>query len=182
MADLAAVACLSRFELTRRRHAETGLTPHAYEVNLRISRARALVAEGVMPAAVAAECGFADQPHLTRTFKRAAPFLISGISAIAGPAGIGKDYRDADDRHCLPLLVQPVLVFEAGAGTLRVRAERREVPIAIYTTQMFTTGNDADNRAAVRVVATADLDLAGVGLRAPHRDADAILRGVHRHP
>jgi hypothetical protein len=53
---------------------------------------------------------------------------------------------------------------------------------AIYTTQMVATGNDADNRAAVRSVATADLDLVGLGIRAPHRDADAILRGLKRHP
>jgi AraC-like DNA-binding protein len=39
-------------------------------VNLRIARARALLAGGASPAAVAADCGFADQPHLTRTFKR----------------------------------------------------------------------------------------------------------------
>jgi len=47
---------------------------------------------------------------------------------------------------------------------------------------MFATGNDTDNRAAVRAVATADLDIVGVALRAPHRDADAVLRGVERHP
>ncbi len=34
----------------------------------------------------------------------------------------------------------------------------------------------------VRAVATAELDLAGLGFRAAHRDADAILRGVKRHP
>lgn len=42
-----------------------GLTPH-----LRIHRARALLGDGVPPAAVAATCGFADQPHLSRVFKR----------------------------------------------------------------------------------------------------------------
>jgi hypothetical protein len=112
-------------------------------------------------------------------------FLISGVCAAAGPGAIGEEYLDADGRPYLPLLVQPVLVFEAGAlklQTLRERAERREVSLAIYTMQMFATGNDADNRATVRAVATAELDLAGLGLRAAHRDADAILRGVRRHP
>lgn len=47
------------------------LTPRAYQVNLRISRARALLVGGMTPAVVAAECGFSDEPHLTRTFKRA---------------------------------------------------------------------------------------------------------------
>lgn len=112
-------------------------------------------------------------------------FLISGVTARAGTAAIGKDYLDADDRRYLPLLVQPVLVFEAGAaklGTVLDRAERRGVPVAIYTNEMFATGNDEDNRAAVRAVATAQLDLVGLALRAPHRDADAILRGLRRHP
>jgi hypothetical protein len=112
-------------------------------------------------------------------------FLMSGLAAQAGPAAIGEDYEDADGRRYLPLLVQPVLVFEAGGAkltTVRDRAERRSVPIAIYTREMFTTGNDEDNRAAVRAVPTAELDLVGIGLRAPHRDADAVLRGLDRHP
>jgi hypothetical protein len=112
-------------------------------------------------------------------------FLMSGVVAAAGNGAIGEPYRDADDREYLPLLVQPVLVFEAGAErlrTLRERAERRGVPVALYTSDMFTTGHDADNRAAVRAVATEDLDVVGLGLRAPHRDADAVLRGVQRHP
>jgi hypothetical protein len=112
-------------------------------------------------------------------------FLISGVVAHAGPGAIGEPYRDADERDYLPLLVQPVLVFEATGEklrTVRERAERRGVPLAIYTDDMFATGNDADNRAAVRAVETADLEIVGVALRAPHRDADAVLRGVERHP
>jgi hypothetical protein len=112
-------------------------------------------------------------------------FLMAGITASAGPEAIGEEYLDADGRRYLPLLVQPVLVFEAGAAKLRTvleRAERREVPVAIYTREMFTTGNDADNRGAVRTVPTAELDLVGIAVRAPHRDADALLRGLSRHP
>jgi hypothetical protein len=112
-------------------------------------------------------------------------FLMSGLAAQAGPSAIGEDYEDADGRRYLPLLVQPVLVFEATGAkltTVRERSERRGVTIAIYTREMFSTGNDEDNRAAVRAVPTEQLDLVGIGLRAPHRDADAILRGLARHP
>jgi hypothetical protein len=112
-------------------------------------------------------------------------FLISGITARAGTDAIGEEYLDADHRRYLPLLVQPVLIFEADAAKLallRERAERREVPVAIYTAEMFSTGNDADNRAAVRRVSTDELDLVGLGVRAGHRDVDAIVRGVRRHP
>jgi hypothetical protein len=112
-------------------------------------------------------------------------FLISGLVGRAGPEAIGEEYVDADGARYLPLLVQPVLIFEATGdrlGTLRERAARREVPAAIYTADMFATGNDADNRAAVRAVATSRLDLVGIGVRAAHRDVDAIVRGATRHP
>src|SRR4051812_50130720 len=77
---------------------------------------------------------------------------MSGVAAHAGADAIGEPYRDADGREYLPLLVQPVLVFAADGAklhTVRERAERRGVPLALYTADMFETGNDADNRAAV---------------------------------
>lgn len=70
LAELAAVAGLSRFELIRRFREQTGLTPHAFQRDLRIDRARRMLSAGEPAAAVAAACGFADQPHLSRVFKR----------------------------------------------------------------------------------------------------------------
>ncbi len=69
--ELARVAGLSRFELVRRFGQQNGVTPHAFQTNLRVDHARGLLAAGMAPAEVAAACGFADQPHLTRVFKRA---------------------------------------------------------------------------------------------------------------
>lgn len=60
--------------------------------------------------------------------------------------------------------------------------ESHGVRVAIYTSEMFTTGKDDDNRAAVGAVPTADVDLVGLAVRAPHRDADAVLKGLKRHP
>ena len=71
LATLSSVAGLTRFELVRRFRDQTGLTPHAFQVNLRVARARAMLSAGEPIARVAAACGFADQPHLTRTFRRA---------------------------------------------------------------------------------------------------------------
>jgi AraC-like DNA-binding protein len=71
LAELAASAGLSRFELLRRFRQHTGLTPHAFQTNLRIAHARVMLRAGEPIAGVAAACGFADQPHLTRTFRRA---------------------------------------------------------------------------------------------------------------
>jgi AraC-like DNA-binding protein len=70
LAELSTVAGLSRFELVRRFRADTGMPPHAFQIDLRIGRARRMLAAGEAPAAVAASCGFADQAHLTRTFRR----------------------------------------------------------------------------------------------------------------
>lgn len=112
-------------------------------------------------------------------------FLVSGLIGAAEPEAIGEVYKDADGVGYLPLLVQPLLVFEASAEQLqraRARAASRGVTLAIYTAQMFLTGDDAENRAAVRTVPTAELDLVGIGIRTNHRNADAVLRGLSRHP
>lgn len=46
-------------------------TFHQYVINRRVERARKLLTETNMPAAeIACECGFADQVHLTRLFKK----------------------------------------------------------------------------------------------------------------
>jgi hypothetical protein len=111
-------------------------------------------------------------------------FLISGIVARGDADTVGPDYVDAGGQHYLPMLRQPVLVFEAGADRLKTthrRAVERGAALAIYTSALFATGHDDDNRAAVAAVATADLDLVGVAIRAPHREADQILRGLKRH-
>jgi hypothetical protein len=112
-------------------------------------------------------------------------FLVSGVVADSGPDVVGEDYVDADGRHYLPMLRQPVLVFEATADRLRTvhgRAMQRELPIAIYTQDLFSTGKDEDNRAAVAAVPTDELDLVGLGVRAPHRAVDRMVRGLKRHP
>ena len=112
-------------------------------------------------------------------------FLVSGLIGAADAEAIGDAYEDADGIAYLPLLVQPLLVFEASADQLRrarAKASNRGVALAIYTAEMFSTGNDAENRAAVRASPTEELDLVGIGIRTNHRDADAVLRGLRRHP
>jgi hypothetical protein len=111
-------------------------------------------------------------------------FLISGVVAGATEPVVGEPYEDADGQRYLPMLVQPVLVFEASASKLRTvhdRALRRALVIAIYTAELFATGRDEDNRAAVRSVPTSELDLVGLALRAAHKEADGVLRGLRRH-
>jgi AraC family transcriptional regulator len=69
--DLAAVAGLSRFHFTRKFRTTMGATPHAFVLQQRVERARALLERtGTSLLDIAAICGFADQPHLTREFKK----------------------------------------------------------------------------------------------------------------
>ncbi|MCZ0984833.1 AraC family transcriptional regulator [Streptomyces diastatochromogenes] len=68
--ELARVAGCSRFALYRGFRAAYGFAPSDYQRDLRLRRARALLAEGTAPSAAAAEVGFADQAHLTRWFTR----------------------------------------------------------------------------------------------------------------
>jgi AraC-like DNA-binding protein len=86
LAELAAHAGLSRFELARTFRADVGLPPHAFQLDLRIARARRLLAAGEPPAAVAAGCGFYDQAHLTRVFKRAVGVTPARYGAAVGGA------------------------------------------------------------------------------------------------
>jgi len=69
--DLAQAAGVDRFRLTRAFKAAFGLAPHAYLIQLRLTRARRLLAQGEVPVNVAAALGFADQSHLGRWFQRA---------------------------------------------------------------------------------------------------------------
>ena len=69
VADLADVAGLSRAHLTRAFTAAYHVPPHVYLNAVRIAQAQALIRRGTPLAAVALECGFADQSHLTRRFK-----------------------------------------------------------------------------------------------------------------
>lgn len=70
LAELAAIAGLSRHHLLRLFRRETGLTPQAYQADCRVRAARRLLAEGMAPVDVALACGFCDQSHLSRAFKR----------------------------------------------------------------------------------------------------------------
>jgi len=67
---LAKQAGLSRFQALRVFKQRYGLPPHAYQLCLRMSHARQLLREGAAAADVAVRCGFADQSHFTRHFKR----------------------------------------------------------------------------------------------------------------
>lgn len=56
--------------LVRTFHARYGAPPHAYQTMLRVRRGQSMLRAGETPAGVAAACGFYDQSHFNRAFKR----------------------------------------------------------------------------------------------------------------
>jgi hypothetical protein len=111
-------------------------------------------------------------------------FLVSGISA-AVPEVIGEPYADADGTKYLPMFGQPVLVFVGDAAMLTSahgKAVDRALPTAVFTEELFATGNDRDNRAAVAAVPRAELRLVGLGVYGPKNAVDKVLRGGRLHP
>jgi AraC-like DNA-binding protein len=67
--ELAAVASISRFQLTRQFQNEFGLPLHAYHMQVRLDEARRRLRLGMGIAEVAFALGFADQSHFHRRFK-----------------------------------------------------------------------------------------------------------------
>lgn len=111
-------------------------------------------------------------------------FLVSGLGT-AVPEVVGEPYADADDTPYLPMFRQPVLVFEGTKELLTAahgRAVGRGVPLSVFTSDLFATGNDRDNRAAVRAVRGDGMDLVGLAVHGPRNAVDKILKGASMHP
>lgn len=111
-------------------------------------------------------------------------FLTSAIAG-ADPALIGAPYRDASGSVYLAMARQPILVF-AGTGEALKAAHRRALErnerIAIYTRELFSTGHDEANRAAVAAVQGDALDLVGLAVHAERKSVDKITKGLALHP
>lgn len=110
-------------------------------------------------------------------------FLVSGIAHVM-PELMGEPYEDAGGTAYLPMFGQPVLVFAGTADVLATahrRALDRGLRVSIFTDDLFHTGNDRDNRAAVRAVPTEKLALAGMAVHGPKNAVDKILKGAHLH-
>jgi hypothetical protein len=113
-----------------------------------------------------------------------AAFLVSGIAG-THPEVVGEPYEDADGTRYLPMFRQPVMVFEGSKefmATAHGRALQREIEHSVFTQDLFATGNDRDNRAAVKAVSTGELDLVGIAVYGPKNAVDKVLKGATKHP
>jgi hypothetical protein len=110
-------------------------------------------------------------------------FLVSGVVG-AEPDLLGEEYLDADGTRYLAMFRQPVLVFAGDRATLtnvQARALARGLRISIFTQELFGTGNDRDNRAAVRAVSREKLDLVGLALHGARNVVDKVIKGASLH-
>lgn len=69
--EVAATTGLSPVYFARQFKLATGLAPHQYLIRRRVERAKRLLAGSALPlAAIALDCGFCHQEHLTRVFRK----------------------------------------------------------------------------------------------------------------
>jgi hypothetical protein len=77
-----------------------------------------------------------------------------------------------------------VLVFEGSKEVLAAAHERavsRPLAVSVFTADLFATGNDRDNRAAVLAVRGHDLDLVGIAVYGPRNAVDKVTKGARMH-
>jgi hypothetical protein len=111
--------------------------------------------------------------------------FLAGAIAGSVPELLGRPYEDADGTAYLPMFRQPVVVLTADGELLRRARERalqRGLPVSLFTADLFATGGDAENRAAVRAVPGADLDLVGLAVHGPRTAVDKVVKGARMHP
>lgn len=110
-------------------------------------------------------------------------FLTTGIVGGRNDL-IGEPYQDAAGNLYSPLVIQPVIVLSTdGAGLRKIygRAMARGVRLSLYTEEMFKTGHDAANRAAVKAVQPDELNFVGLALREDKKTVDKITKGAKLH-
>lgn len=110
-------------------------------------------------------------------------FVTSGIGS-AHPNLIGENYIDGSGVEYLPKFGLPVLIYTADGPAIRRafdRARGRQLVVSVYTDELFRTGNDVDNRAAVAAVTTEDLVIAGFAAAGEAKQVDKAVDKLKFH-
>ncbi len=107
-------------------------------------------------------------------------FLAGGLAGTHAHL-LGEPYRDAGGRAYTALIREPMFVYGATLEELQrthQRALSRELVPAIYIEPMFTTTNDADNRAAVAAAPVDAMNFVGIGVHGPRKTIDKVVNGL----
>jgi AraC-like DNA-binding protein len=70
LSELVTISKRSPSQIIRTFQKHIGITPHAYLINLRVIKAKKLIAQNISISQAAFEVGFTDQSHLHKYFKR----------------------------------------------------------------------------------------------------------------
>lgn len=110
-------------------------------------------------------------------------FVTSGI--VGTHEGLlGDNYEDSVGNVYNPLVVQPMIVLSASADHMKKihrRALNRGVRFSLYIEDMFSTGHDAANRAAVKQYDPEHMNVVGLALREDKKTVDKITKGARMH-
>jgi hypothetical protein len=110
-------------------------------------------------------------------------FLTSGVVGAAGGL-LGERYEDAAGNVYNALMIQPIIILSADRETIKAiyrRAMERGARLSLYIEEMFSTGHDAANRAAVRRYEPSELNVVGLALREEKKLVDKITKGARMH-
>lgn len=110
-------------------------------------------------------------------------FSASGV-AVSEPGLTGEPYEDGSGNTYLPMFRQPVLVFQADPEQISKafdRAMGAGLKPAIFTRDLFETGHDEANRAAVKARRREELELVGFALRGERGAVDKVVKGLKLH-
>jgi hypothetical protein len=110
-------------------------------------------------------------------------FVVSGLGS-ENPGLMGEPYVDGSGRTEPAKFGIPVLVYAGDRDGVRrafLRAVSRELSISVYTDELFTTGNDVDNRAAIVSVPTEDLLVAGFAVAEERKQVDKVFDKLKFH-
>jgi hypothetical protein len=110
-------------------------------------------------------------------------FTASGV-AVSEPGLTGEPYEDGSGNRYLPMFRQPVLVFESEPQTIQAafhRALEQGLRPAVFTRDLFATGHDEANRAAVQAKVREELELVGFALHGSRSAVDKVVKGLKLH-
>ena len=110
-------------------------------------------------------------------------FLSTGVVG-SDTSLLGERYEDASGNRYNRLARQPMIVLSADAATIRKiyrRALERNASLSLYIDEMFGTGHDTANRAAVKQYEPDEMKVVGLALHDDRKIVDKITKGAKLH-